>query len=322
MDGAAFFSALFGSDRFEHLVGELMIAAAARHGGDFSPEQLRRVQSAREERLAVLLTALLRRWVEGDAAGFVDSMRAEAASLVTASFGVVMLQAIGKAYSSAAAVHLGGVLGGSVAALRAKGSAIKGQFSAASLALQVYRAQSDIARLEQLEEAQAARHTQGQQQQHTNGSLQQQGWQQGQQQQRQQQQQQQPVDPAAIAAERARLEEAALPLMLEAMWAANRLDIQATLRHVCRAVLGDQRVSKAHRRLRAEALAELGRIFLEAAAARAAEETAAEAAAAARVAECSRGATARRTMEDAMEHVVRKRMAEQDAEAGGGWTKV
>ena len=37
-------------------------------------------------------------------------------------------------------------------------------------------------------------------------------------------------------AEKAKLEEATLPLMLEVMWAANVLDIQSTLRHVARVV--------------------------------------------------------------------------------------
>ena len=41
---------------------------------------------------------------------------------------------------------------------------------------------------------------------------------------------------AKAAAERARLEEAALPLMLEAMWAANMCDIELTVRHVCQRV--------------------------------------------------------------------------------------
>ena len=39
-----------------------------------------------------------------------------------------------------------------------------------------------------------------------------------------------------VAAEKARLEEASLPLMLDAMWAANLIDIQSTVRHVCRMV--------------------------------------------------------------------------------------
>ena len=42
--GAEFFTALFGSERFEHLVGELMIAAAARVGGDLGAAQLRKLQ--------------------------------------------------------------------------------------------------------------------------------------------------------------------------------------------------------------------------------------------------------------------------------------
>ena len=37
-------------------------------------------------------------------------------------------------------------------------------------------------------------------------------------------------------AQKAKLEEDALPLMLEVMWAANLMDIQSTLRHVARAV--------------------------------------------------------------------------------------
>ena len=41
---------------------------------------------------------------------------------------------------------------------------------------------------------------------------------------------------AELAAQRAALEEAALPLMLEAMWAANRLDIQHTVKAVCQEV--------------------------------------------------------------------------------------
>lgn len=35
---------------------------------------------------------------------------------------------------------------------------------------------------------------------------------------------------------RAQLEEATLPLMLDAMWAANVLDIESTLQHVCKKV--------------------------------------------------------------------------------------
>jgi len=43
MDHAEFFNALFGSDKFDHLVGELMIAAASRHG-DLNANQMKRMQ--------------------------------------------------------------------------------------------------------------------------------------------------------------------------------------------------------------------------------------------------------------------------------------
>ncbi|KAL4451590.1 hypothetical protein ABPG75_007252 [Micractinium tetrahymenae] len=305
VDGAEFFTALFGSDRFEHLVGELMLAAAARHGGDFQPAQLKRIQHAREEKLAVLLGALLRRYVEGDAVGFRESMAVEAGELATASFGDVMLGAVGGTYKTQADIVLGGFFDGGLTALRAKGRGLKAQLSAASLALKVYKKQQEIAQLDALE--QQARQVQEQasaaQQQQQPGAEQQQQQQREEDDgrggsiaggaapgaaadQQQQQEQQATVAAAAgleaarVAAERVKLEEQSLPLMLEAMWAANKLDIEATVRHVCKKLLNDEKVSKAHRRLRAEALRELGTIFL-AAAQKVAEEKQARTAAAA-----------------------------------------
>ena len=45
MDSAEFFTALFGSDRFDHLVGELMIAVAARSNGEFLQGQMKKLQA-------------------------------------------------------------------------------------------------------------------------------------------------------------------------------------------------------------------------------------------------------------------------------------
>lgn len=55
-----------------------------------------------------------------------------------------------------------------------------------------------------------------------------------------------------------------MSLALQAMWAANVVDVQKTLHSVCKRVLRDPSVPKPVLRLRAQALAELGRIFLEA----------------------------------------------------------
>lgn len=73
VDGAEFFTALFGSERFSHLVGELMIAAAARLGSDLTSQQLKKIQEEREAELVIMLTAILRMWVEGDEQCFIVS---------------------------------------------------------------------------------------------------------------------------------------------------------------------------------------------------------------------------------------------------------
>ena len=44
VNGALFFTCLFGSDRFEHLIGELLIAVAARSGGDLNMAEMKEAQ--------------------------------------------------------------------------------------------------------------------------------------------------------------------------------------------------------------------------------------------------------------------------------------
>ncbi len=85
----------------------------------------------------VLLKALLRRWVEGDEEGFKATMRIEAEELAVVSYGAVMLKALGRVYSGAADVALGGVFEGSMAAMRQRGNVLQSQFRLASLALKV-----------------------------------------------------------------------------------------------------------------------------------------------------------------------------------------
>ena len=145
-------------------------------------------------------------------------------------------------------MFLGGMLQGSLVALKAKGATIKSQFAAASLALQVFKAQSDLQKLEQLEQRQQQLQVAAAEQEAGGGgaaasaaeapgaaaanggvpTFASSGFASsglG------KQQQQRPaaaaVDPAALAAERVRLEEQALPLMLEAMWAANLVRVEA-----------------------------------------------------------------------------------------------
>ena len=380
MDPAAFFSALFGSEMFDHLVGELAIATVAGAGGDLSVADLRRAQAARVERLAANLKALLRRHVEGDEAGFAHAAALEAKRLAGASFGDVLLHCIGqvrcvralacaggrkregerdaacahgrcrllpapralkkvrktqtkphhkqqtpknhndpgppqKAYSSHADAYLGGALGGAWARVRRSGAAVRAHLDVAAAALRVASHQERLAefdrgaeerrRLRAVRAREARRRARLEQQQQLGQQQQQLGQQPGQQQQIGQQQPQEGKSGAgsgggssggggsssdddeggaAAAADadrvpmeellaRVQLEEASLDLVVEAMWAANVVDVGATLARVCRRTLHDRAAGKAVCRRRAEALRAMGAIFqAEAAAAAAAAE--------------------------------------------------
>lgn len=294
MDSGEFFTMLFGSDRFEHLIGELMITMAARSGDKLSMDRMRRLQEAREERLAVNLRAILMRWVAGDEEGFTEAMTAEASEMVEASFGPTILQAVGRVYTLQADIALGNFFEGGLASLRQKGQAMRSQLNAAQQAFKAYQLHQQMEDLQRQYDAKrqqqqaagvaegstsaaAAGTGEGSSGAAADGTG--------------------PMPPAAAgaagasdsgpvpmeedeqqqfagmsgedAAENmahlqamAMLEEKALPLMLEAMWAANVVDIQNTLKHVCKQVLQDETVDKAERKARAAGLRELGRIFM------------------------------------------------------------
>ncbi|KAL6754017.1 molecular chaperone [Haematococcus lacustris] len=369
MDGGEFFNMLFGSDLFEHLVGELIIATAARAGSDITRSQLTALQAVRVEKLAVNLKAMLARYTAGDQEGFKFSTVEEAKKLAAASFGETMLHTLGHVYEQQADIHLSGFFGGIAAKMKASTDSMKSQINAASAAIKVYQAQQKIEAwakeqelLAEIDAALASATPTGAASapsssapapsnaagtgaagaaaagaaagaagaaggpaaapgaaaaasppaaHHGPGST--------------------AAGPAAaqpaagagagagttaagaragaaaagqeggagvgassssaasgakaepssrageteaaatsgrskeeLALERAALEEAALPLMMEAMWAANVIDIQSTLRKVCERVLVDKAVPSAELRARALALKELGIIFQQA----------------------------------------------------------
>ncbi|KXZ52148.1 hypothetical protein GPECTOR_10g777 [Gonium pectorale] len=349
MDGGAFFHMLFGSDQFEHLVGELLIALAARSGGELTAADMTREQGVRVQKLCVNLIALLKRYTQGDEEGFTLAMREEAGRLVGASFGETMLHTIGKVYDMQADIATGGFFGGMAAKFRSQGESMRSQFQAASAAIKVYAAQQKIEAWQKEQERKAAHvaaasskpvqaagteggsgdaaapgtaaeeggaastagtasasaTTSGNQahagstaagtppSRATDAS--------------------QPGanDPAAAGSapppgpsieqlmERQRLEEAALPLMLEAMWAANVLDIQSTLRKVCKFVLCEEGVPRDVLAARANALKILGGIFMQAKGPESQTD-------------------AKRQMEEAMLRVVEKRAAQEGGAEDAG----
>jgi len=127
---------------------------------------------------------------------------------------------------------------------------------------------------------------------------------------------------AEMALARQALEEAALPLMLNAMWAANVLDIQSTLRKVCERVLLDKATPPSTISKQAHALRELGHIF-QAAKAPPSEPTPAGGTSSSkggahRDAKTdgthATAASAKRQMEAAMHKIMEKRAGKQDEE--------
>lgn len=292
MDGSEFFNMLFGNQLFEYLVGELIIAAAAKSGGDLSQTELKALQHIRVEKLVVNLRALLARYVEGDQQGFKMSMTEEAQKLATASFGEVMLITIGKVYEQQADIAMGGFFDGIAARWRQQGDAMKSQFTAASAAIKVYQAQQRLEQFQKEHEkkvAQQAAAKAAKEPKTADGEAVAAG---------------EGTSTAAPAEEdeynpyedlmqKQKMEEATLPLMLEAMWAANVLDIQTTLRKVCRRLLvEDTTVDKTVLKARGLALKELGQIFQTAGTSQEQGEASKD---------------AKKAMEDAMKAVMEKR---------------
>ncbi len=114
---------IFGSEKFEPIVGELDLASkmTSSKGGkeDGSPDddstthpKLKAFrQKKRQVQCAVNLAAKLQQWVDGDEAGFVQQAEADATELSENAFGSVLLQLIGTSYMEHVAEDEGG-LGG------------------------------------------------------------------------------------------------------------------------------------------------------------------------------------------------------------------
>ncbi len=89
-----------------------------RSGNEVNPSQLKALQTERVATLAINLTAILKRYTQGDQEGFRISQEEEAARLAAASYGPTMLGLIGKTYELQADIYLGGFVDGALAKFR------------------------------------------------------------------------------------------------------------------------------------------------------------------------------------------------------------
>ena len=249
VDTSAFFAALFGSDKFEPLVGRLGLATMAMAGVDLSRADLAQLQARREGRIACKLAQVLAPFVSGDVDAFDAAATALAADLAKASFGSTMLHSIGFMYVNASEQWLGdmfNVAAGGIPPVEAFQNAMEGigakfrqkrqqmaaQASALGAAWKVYqefrKAGDDIG--DGADGATAAGRTPEEAQ-------------------------------AAVRARMAAAQEAILPHVIEALWNASLLDIQMTVRHAVSKLLHDAAVTREARVARALGLKRLGAIF-------------------------------------------------------------
>lgn len=154
VDNSLFFAMLFGSDKFEPLVGQLFMASAASLGEQASERNLQRAQLLRVVTLSRRLRQRLDTAVSHELLA-VDAER-EARALITASFGDRMLLTIGRAYRSGARVAQGG-FGGMAARVGASAHSFWLKASTATSVFGVITAQHRLGKQLEAEEAREAK---------------------------------------------------------------------------------------------------------------------------------------------------------------------
>ena len=237
MDYACVFTILFGAEPFEGLIGELVLATVTSRGGDLDPKEMKEIQKARVAKLAANLADMLSSWVAGEREAFMMRMHEYGKELSECSFGDQLLAVISNVYRIQSKRALGGLkgFGARVEMQRQKfGSKMK----VAGAAMRVMQAHFEIQKMNETEKRLAVEDAA------TSSSS--------------TPEKKRKADEAAAGDKRkARMEEMALPLMMEAMWAANVVDIEETVASACREALGE----KESRKERALGLAKLAEIF-------------------------------------------------------------
>jgi len=172
VDAATVFGALFGSDLFAPLVGEFMIVTATARGfgaagggggdgtGGPSREEeaaMEAIQVARVAKLAASLRRKLEPHVQGEREAFAAVERCNAEALAAASFGGVMLDAIGCVYGREGRLAASGnVFERGLVRLKRTGASVGGQFAAAKAAVALHQHQQQLQTMDERMRAAAA----------------------------------------------------------------------------------------------------------------------------------------------------------------------
>jgi len=240
IDSHIFFTMLFGSERFEPLVGQLALSTMAEvwmSEGTLKIKDCERMQIQREVRCALNLAALIQRYLDGDEVAFESALKTEIDLLVNTAFGEELLHAIGWVYMNKADQWLG-FHDDSFFNVEARQARIGQRMHTAGNYLDTAGAI-----LETLTAVKSVADASGGKPPSMSGN--------------------DNRDPQTKKKVQERMD-ASLPAVLRAAWAISKLDIEKTLRHVCDKVLEDHSISIQARHARARALRLTGELFLDA----------------------------------------------------------
>ena len=212
------------------------------------------IQKERVSKIVAHMEGLLSDWVRGETEAFLTKMHAYAKDLSTCSFGDQLLEVIANVYEIQAKRALGGLTGFG-AGLKMTKQKMKSRVKVMGAAMRVMQAHFEIKKVNEEDKKLAleGRGEGGEEESGVGG-----------------QPSSSSASPMTAAAARAgstasatgkkkaKLEEMALPLMLEAMWAANVVDIEDTVALACKQLLGKKVENKKEKAL---GLLKLGEVF-------------------------------------------------------------
>ena len=259
MDSAAMFAMIFGSEKFEPLVGELQLAADMQADVDneimLHPRLKNFRQRKREIQCAINLAMRLQPYIDsgGDALLFCQSVEEEARELSSSAFGSTLLHTIGLAYVEYARAELDS-LDGLAVSLRQTGRGIATRYAIASNGL---KAASLAHQVQQVQRAAEKKKQDGPGDDPAAGA----------------------AGPGAAgegaaegptSADPNELDDATKQKiaemsghMMAVMWHVTELDLRATLAGVCKKVCRDRSVDEATRTRRKKGLVVLGEMYMK-----------------------------------------------------------
>ena len=246
MDASQFYQMLFGSEEFDDFIGELQLSQviSMAEGNEPSFKAMKHKQHKREVDCATKLAELLAPCLDDgfDEGAWEAKLKGQATELARTAFGEVLLHTIGKVYVAKAAVH--GTAGPTKEYWQQKQRTWGNYLRAAKSGVKMYKAGKEAMKEGERIEKEAEKAAEGKEGDEAEAAKKE----------------------AAEAAMRASAagQGKDMATFMEGAWHISVIDVESTLRTVCKKVLSDTSVPKEARLKRAAAMRRCGEIFLAA----------------------------------------------------------